>query len=38
MNLEKKIKDLYYEGYTTGEIAKKLNIPEYIVVKILNLD
>lgn len=36
--LEAKIKDLYYEGYSTGEIAKKLNIAEYIVVRVLDLD
>ena len=33
--LRDKVWELHYEGYSDGEIAKKLNITEFIVVKIL---
>ena len=33
--LEEKIIVLYYEGYTTKEIAKMLNVPEIQVVSVL---
>lgn len=29
---------LYYQGYTTGEITRKLNISEVIVVYVLRKD
>lgn len=34
--LRNKIKDLHSQGWYNWEIAKKLNIPESIVVKVLN--
>ncbi len=37
MNKDKQIKDLYYQGYTTGEIASKVGCSEAYVVKVLNL-
>ena len=33
--LKAKIKQLDFLGYTTGEIARKLNIAEYVVVSVL---
>lgn len=35
---ERKIKELYSQGFTTGEIARKLNIEEFIVVRVLGLN
>lgn len=32
-----KIWDLYYEGYTTGEIARMLKVNESYVVSVLGL-
>lgn len=35
--MEKEIKGLYYQGYTTGEIARIVGCSEAYVVKVLNL-
>jgi len=37
MNRDRQIKDLYYQGYTTGEIARIVGCSEAYVVKVLNL-
>ncbi len=37
MNRDKLIKDLAFQGYTTGEIAKMIGCSEAYVVKVLNL-
>ena len=37
MDKDKTIKDLYYQGYTTGEIAQIVGCSEAYVVKVLNL-
>jgi orotate phosphoribosyltransferase-like protein len=36
--LLKQIAELWNEGYTTGEIARKLNIPEVVVVRVTRRD
>ena len=37
MNRDRQIKNLYYQGYTTGEIARIVGCSEAYVVKVLNL-
>jgi hypothetical protein len=35
--VKEEIKRLHGEGYFTGEIAKKLDLPEFVVIKVLKL-
>lgn len=36
-NLKAKVRAMYNAGYSTGEIAKTLNIAEYKVVRMLGI-
>ena len=36
-NLKAKVRAMYNSGYSTGEIAKTLNIAEYKVVRMLGI-